>query len=44
MDAWIAATAVTHGLPVFTQDADFDDLAEVRSFESERRSLVQGEI
>ena len=23
MDAWIAATAVTHQLPVYTQDADF---------------------
>jgi predicted nucleic acid-binding protein len=30
MDAWIAATAVTHGLPVYTQDADFDDLADVQ--------------
>jgi predicted nucleic acid-binding protein len=30
MDAWIAATAVTHDLPVFTQDVDFDDLAEVQ--------------
>lgn len=30
MDAWIAATAVTHDLPVYTQDADFDDLAEVQ--------------
>lgn len=30
MDAWIAATAVTHDLPVFTQDADFDDLADVQ--------------
>lgn len=23
MDTWIAATAVTHGLPVYTQDKDF---------------------
>lgn len=23
MDTWIAATAVTHGLPVYTQDEDF---------------------
>jgi predicted nucleic acid-binding protein len=23
MDTWIAATAVTHGLPVYTQDDDF---------------------
>ncbi len=30
MDAWIAATAVTHDLPVYTQDADFDDLADVQ--------------
>ena len=30
MDAWIAATALTHDLPVHTQDADFDDLAEVQ--------------
>jgi predicted nucleic acid-binding protein len=26
---WIAATAVTHGLPIFTQDADFDPIAGV---------------
>lgn len=25
-DAWIAATARAHGVPVYTQDADFDDL------------------
>ncbi|MBK5227575.1 MAG: PIN domain-containing protein [Actinobacteria bacterium] len=30
MDAWIAATAVTHDLPVYTQDIDFDQLADVR--------------
>lgn len=30
MDAWVAATAVTHELAVYTQDADFDDLAEVQ--------------
>ena len=30
MDAWIAATAVTHDLPVYTQDVDFDDLADVQ--------------
>lgn len=29
MDTWIAATAVTHRLPVYTQDSDFDDLAGV---------------
>jgi predicted nucleic acid-binding protein len=28
-DAWIAATARAHEVPVFTQDADFDDLAVV---------------
>jgi predicted nucleic acid-binding protein len=26
-DTWIAATARAHGVPVFTQDADFDGLA-----------------
>lgn len=26
-DAWIAATAHAHGVPVYTQDADFDTLA-----------------
>jgi predicted nucleic acid-binding protein len=26
-DAWIAATARAHGVAVFSQDADFDDLA-----------------
>lgn len=30
MDAWIAATAVTHELSLYTQDVDFDDLAEVQ--------------
>lgn len=30
MDAWIAATAVRHGLVVFTQDADFDDIPKVK--------------
>ena len=32
-DSWIAATAIAHGVPVVTQDADFpelDDLAVVR--------------
>jgi len=29
MDTWIAATGVRHGLPVFTQDADFDDIPQV---------------
>ena len=27
MDAWIAATARAHGVAVYTQDADFDDLS-----------------
>ena len=30
-DALIAATAVTHGLPVVTQDDDFDAMASVHS-------------
>lgn len=25
-DSWIAATALAHGLPVVTQDADYDDV------------------
>jgi predicted nucleic acid-binding protein len=29
-DAWIAATAVRHGLVVFTQDADFADIPLVK--------------
>lgn len=29
MDTWIAATGIRHGLPVFTQDADFDDIPQV---------------
>lgn len=28
-DLWIAAVAASHGLPVVTQDADFDVLAEL---------------
>jgi predicted nucleic acid-binding protein len=28
-DIWIAATAATHGIPVITQDADFDPLSGV---------------
>lgn len=28
-DSWIAATALAHGVPIVTQDADFDVLAEV---------------
>jgi predicted nucleic acid-binding protein len=28
-DLWIAATAVTHGIPVVTQDEDFDPVARV---------------
>ena len=30
MDTWIAATAVTHGLPVYTQDDDFAGIPRVR--------------
>jgi predicted nucleic acid-binding protein len=30
MDVWIAATAVRHGLVVFTQDADFDAIPQVQ--------------
>jgi predicted nucleic acid-binding protein len=30
MDTWIAATAVRHGLVVFTQDADFADIPQVQ--------------
>jgi len=30
MDAWIAATAVTHDLPVHTQDLDFDSFPDVQ--------------
>ena len=30
-DALIAATAITHGLPVVTQDDDFDTMASVHS-------------
>lgn len=32
-DLWIAATAAAHGLPVLTQDAEFDVLAEVGGIE-----------
>ena len=32
-DLWIAATAAAHGLPIVTQDADFDVLAEVGGIE-----------
>jgi predicted nucleic acid-binding protein len=28
-DSWIAATALAHGLPLVTQDADYVDLAEL---------------
>lgn len=28
-DLWIGATALTHDLPIFTQDADFDPIAGV---------------
>lgn len=29
MDAWIAATAVAHRIPVYTQDADFSEMPQV---------------
>jgi predicted nucleic acid-binding protein len=32
-DLWIAATAAAHGLPIVTQDVDFDVLAEVGGIE-----------
>ncbi len=32
-DLWIAATALTHGLPVVTQDDDFDPLEGIRGLE-----------
>ena len=31
MDTWIAATAVAHGLPVYTQDEDFLTIPRVRT-------------
>ena len=30
MDTWIAATAVAHGLPVYTQDAGYERIPRVR--------------
>jgi len=30
MDVWIGATGVRHGLVVFTQDADYADIPQVR--------------
>jgi predicted nucleic acid-binding protein len=30
MDTWIAATAVAHDIPVYTQDADFAEIPKVR--------------
>jgi predicted nucleic acid-binding protein len=29
MDTWIAATAVAHGIPVYTQDEDFAEIPKV---------------
>jgi len=29
-DSWIAATALTHGMAVLTQDADYDDIPDLR--------------
>jgi predicted nucleic acid-binding protein len=28
-DTWIAATALAHGVPVVSQDADFDTVADL---------------
>ena len=28
-DSWIAATAITHGVPVVTQDSDYDAMPDV---------------
>jgi predicted nucleic acid-binding protein len=28
-DSWIAATAITHGVPIVTQDSDYDDMPDV---------------
>jgi hypothetical protein len=30
MDTWIAATAVTHDIPVYTQDEDFMQIPQIR--------------
>jgi len=35
-DLWIAATAAAHGVPIVTQDADFDVLAEVGGIQAIR--------
>jgi predicted nucleic acid-binding protein len=32
MDTWIAATAVAHGLPIYTQDDDFSAIPQVQVF------------
>lgn len=29
-DSWIAATAIAHGIPVVSQDADYDDVPDLR--------------
>ena len=29
-DSWIAATAIAHGVPVVTQDSDYDAMPDVR--------------
>jgi predicted nucleic acid-binding protein len=28
-DSWIAATAIAHGIPVITQDSDYDDMPDL---------------
>ncbi len=30
MDTWIAATALAHDLPIYTQDEDFESIPKVR--------------
>jgi predicted nucleic acid-binding protein len=29
-DSWIAATAIAHGVPIVTQDSDYDDMPDVQ--------------
>jgi predicted nucleic acid-binding protein len=29
-DSWIAATAIAHGIPIVTQDADYDAMRDVQ--------------
>jgi predicted nucleic acid-binding protein len=32
MDTWIAATALAHGLPIYTQDDDFLAMPQIQVF------------